>query len=130
MTLLSSSDTAPSAPLSYTISISNQGVISASQVSLEHPIPAEIVNTNWQASPDTVILESGTRYTWLIDHLAVGESYTFTVTGQYDTALIAGTVLLLSTAASTATAEVNPDNNQASIQLGEWQYIYLPLIVR
>jgi uncharacterized repeat protein (TIGR01451 family) len=130
MALLSSSDTAPSASLSYTISIINQGSISASQVRLADPIPVEIVNTTWQASPDSATLESGTRYTWLIDHLAVKERYTFTVTGQYDAALVPGTPLLLSTSASTSTPEINPENNQAFILLGDWKCVYLPLILR
>jgi len=118
MDLLSSADTAPGAALTYTISLSNQGLIAASLVSLENPLPAEIVNADWQASPGTVGLESGSRYTWEIDPLAVGETFTFTITGQYDAALTPGTPLLVT------------DNNQAIIRLGEWKYLYLPIVAR
>jgi uncharacterized repeat protein (TIGR01451 family) len=130
MDMQGSTDTAPGAPLTYTITLSNQGLIAADQVSLANPLPVEIINTNWQASPNTVALQSGTRYTWEIDHLSVGESYTFTVTGQYSPALTASTPLLLIASASTITPEITVGNNQALLRLGEWQDISLPIIVR
>jgi len=130
MALLSSADTVPGAPLTYTISISNQGLITASQVRLENPLPAEIENTNWQAFPGTVSLEAGSRFTWEIDQLSVGETYTFTVTGQYSSSLTPGTPLLLSATASTTTPEADPDNNHVVIRLGDWKYGYLPIVAR
>ncbi len=128
--LLSSADTAPGAPLTYTISLSNLGQIDASQVRLENPIPAEIVNADWQASPDTVDLETGSRYTWEIEQLAIGETYTFTITGQYNAELVPGTPLLVTASAATTSPEVDPNNNAVRILLGDWKYLYLPTVAR
>jgi uncharacterized repeat protein (TIGR01451 family) len=130
MDLQGSTDTAPGAPLTYTITLSNQGKIAATQVSVTNPLPAEIINTSWEASPNTVVLQSGTRYTWEIDHLAVGENYTFTVTGQYSSGLAAGTPLLLIASASTITPEITSGNNQALLRLGDWQDVFLPIVAR
>ena len=130
MDIQGSTDTVPGAPLTYTITLSNQGLIAADQVNLVNTLPVEIINTSWQASPNTVALQSGTRYTWELDHLSVGESYTFTVTGQYSPALAAGTPLLLIASASTITPEIISGNNQILLRLGEWQDVFLPIIAR
>ena len=130
MNLLSSPESAPNAPLSYTISVANHGLIDADAVRLENPLPTQIVNTSWQASPGTVSLEAGSRYNWEIDQLAVGETYTFTVTGQFSADLVPGMPLLLSAFASTTSHEVDLGNNQARIYLGEWQHFYLPILAR
>jgi uncharacterized repeat protein (TIGR01451 family) len=128
--LMGSLDTIPSAPITYTITISNQGIISATPVTLENPIPTEIISTTWLASPDTVTLVSGSRYTWEIDNLAPGEVYAITIFGQYTNALIAGTPLALLVQASTPSPEVNPDNNREILLLGSWDMIYLPMVQR
>jgi len=128
--LLGTADTAPSAPLTYTITISNLGIITASPVTLAHPIPAEIVDTSWQASAGVVTVEAGTRYTWEIEALAAGEAIVFTVAGHYVDALEAGAPLLLTVEATTPSPEVEPGNNRDWLFLGEWQPVYLPLIRR
>lgn len=130
MALLSSDDTIPGAPVTYTITLRNDGILDAEEIVLENPIPTEIVNTNWQANPGSTTLVVSTRYTWEIDHLAVGEAYTFTVTGQFSVGLVPGTPLLLRLTTSTISPEANLVNNRAIIHLGDWYHIYLPLAVR
>jgi len=128
--LLSAADTLPGDPLTYTITVANQGVITASQVILEHPIPEEIENTSWQVSAGSVMLQSGTRYTWEIDALVPGEFYTFTVFGQYSSTLPAGTPLLVTAEASTPSPDVNLRNNWDVLLLGDWEQTFLPIISR
>jgi uncharacterized repeat protein (TIGR01451 family) len=130
MDLLSSMETAPGAPLTYTISISNQGLTAASQVRLENPLPVEIINSNWESSPGSVDLETGSRYTWEIDQLAIGETYTFTVTGRYSETLIPDMPVMLTAMVSTATPETDLLNNQGVILLGAWKSMYLPVVAR
>jgi len=130
MALVGSDDTAPGAPVTYTITITNQGILAASNVTLVNTIPAEIVTTAWQANPGTVTLQSGTRYTWQIASLPIGGAYTFTITGQYTDTLTAGTPLSVKAQASTASPDANLANNQASLLLGDWIFVYLPVIRR
>jgi uncharacterized repeat protein (TIGR01451 family) len=130
MALLSSADAVPGAPITYTITLANQGVLAASNVTLANPIPAQIINTAWQSTPGTATLQSGTRYTWQITNLPVGAAYTFTVSGQYDPAITPGMPLTLTATASTSSPEANPINNTAILRLGNWKLIYLPLIRR
>ncbi len=130
MALHSSADTFPGGPVTYTITLRNDGILDAEGLTLENLLPAEITNTSWQVIPNTVTWMVGSRYIWEIDRLNVGESYTFIITGQFSAMLSPGTTLLLSATASTTSPEVNPENNRAVIRLGEWQYIYFPVIVR
>jgi uncharacterized repeat protein (TIGR01451 family) len=123
-------ETAPGAPLTYTISISNQGLTAASQVRLENPLPVEIINSNWESSPGSVDLETGSRYTWEIDQLAIGETYTFTVTGRYSETLIPDKPVMLTAMVSTATPETDLLNNRGVILLGAWKSMYLPVVAR
>jgi uncharacterized repeat protein (TIGR01451 family) len=130
MNLLSSEGTIPGNPVTYTISIQNQGAIMASNVRLENPIPVEIVDTNWTASPNTASLVGETRYTWELGDLALGETYTFTVTGRYDASLVANTPLAIRAETSATTPEFILGNNQSIIFVGDFDVIYLPLTLR
>jgi uncharacterized repeat protein (TIGR01451 family) len=130
MALLSPADTAPGAPITYTITVTNQGILDASNVIVSNSLPTQIINTNWQAVPGTVTLQDGTRYTWQIATLPVGASFTFTVGGTYANDLAVDTPLLINGTASTSSPEVDPGNNQASLRLGVWKMAYLPLVVR
>ncbi|MFZ6028726.1 MAG: hypothetical protein ACOYYS_13505 [Chloroflexota bacterium] len=130
MVLIGSDETLPGAPVTYTITIENQGILDASSVTLVNTIPAQIVNTDWEASPGTVTLQSGTRYTWQIASLPVGATYTFTVSGEYAETMPAGTPLHITASASTTSPEANPTNNHASLFVGNWNWTYLPLIIR
>jgi uncharacterized repeat protein (TIGR01451 family) len=128
--LLSSADTLPDEPVTYTISLANQGLIPAISVVLESPLPAEIVDTNWETSSGTVTLVGGTRYTWEIGDLPVGDMVTLTVTGRYDSALVAGTPLVLKSVATTTTPEFILGNNQALIFVGDFEVVCMPVIYR
>ncbi len=130
MALISAPDALPGAPVTYTITLVNQGILAASNVTLANPIPAQIVNTAWQSTPNSATLQTGTRYTFQIANLPVGASYTFTISGAFAGDLTPGTPLQITASASTTSPEANPANNQASLQVGEWQVIYLPVIRR
>lgn len=130
MTLIGDNESIPGAPVSYTISIKNQGILDASNVILVNTIPSEIVDTSWQANPSTVSLQGGTRYTWQIANLAIDEVYTFNINGRFANTLTEGTTLVITAQASTSSPESNQANNQASLAFGNWKMVYLPLLNR
>lgn len=130
MNLTSSADTAPGAPISYTITLQNLGSTAANGITLENPLPAEIINTSWQIDSGQVNLQSGTRYTWQITNLPIGGKIIFTIQGEFSSDLVQGTPLLVSATADTTTPEGNTGNNSASLLLGEWKLSFLPLVRR
>ncbi|HNT23910.1 MAG TPA: hypothetical protein PKM21_06075 [Anaerolineales bacterium] len=130
MELIGSAETAPGAPLTYTITLVNQGAADAANISLENLIPAEIVNTSWTVDPGMVTLQDGTRYAWLIANLPAGGMLVFTLQGQYASHVTAGMPLWVSAAASTASPESDLNNNAAGLHLGAWRFLYLPLVGR
>jgi uncharacterized repeat protein (TIGR01451 family) len=130
MALLSSADTVPGEPVTYTITLRNDGILDAEDVTLVNDIPSEIISTSWQANPGTATLVDETRYTWEIASLPVGAAYTFTVSGEYDSGITPGIPLQVTATASTTSPEADPNNNQDSLLLGDWKLVYLPLISR
>ncbi len=130
MSLVSSADTMPGALISYTIMLENRGSTAASSITLENPIPAEIINTNWQVDSGQVNLLSGTRYIWQVAILPAGGKIIFTIQGEYASDLVQGTPLLIGASASTTTPEGNMGNNTGSLLLGEWELSFLPLVKR
>jgi parallel beta-helix repeat protein len=132
MEALSGSDTFPGAPLTYTLTITNQGTQEAGGVVLTHTLPAEIVDTVWAASPSlaSAALQPGSRYVWSLPDLSPGAGGVFTLTGRYTDTLEAGDYLTLEARASTADPEVSTRNNAAQLVLGTWKAVYLPLVVK
>jgi parallel beta-helix repeat protein len=128
MTLIGTPDTSPGAPLTYTLTIENEGWLGATEIVLTHPIIDEIVNTSWEASVGGVSLQAGTRYTWNLPDLAPGKGLTITVSGTYANTIQPGETLLLGAEVTTATPDMQLSNNQAWLRLGVWHPIYLSLI--
>lgn len=130
MALVSGQNTAPGAPVEYTLTVHNQGTLAAGQVTLTHLVPAQIVNTTWQAVPGTVTLQGGSRYVWNIATIPSGGTYTFTLAGEYEDALLAGTPLALVAEATTQTPEVNLADNKDMLWVGNPSRVCLPLVRR
>jgi hypothetical protein len=131
MALSGEPDTIPGASLTYMLTLGNQGGIAAAGVVLTHLIPAQIIDTTWDASPGcTLTLESGTRFVWDLASLPAGASCIITVQGEYASDLTPGVPLLLAASAATTSPEVDPGDNQAVLLLGTWLKVYLPLVSR
>jgi uncharacterized repeat protein (TIGR01451 family) len=128
MLAVGSTDTAPSAPVSYTLAVSNQGTGPASGIVLTNLVPAAISDSSWQASIGGVSVRNGSRYVWDLPDLATGEAITITVSGKYVGSLNAGTPVASAAGVSAATPEVITSNNQASLLFGTWRKMYLPLV--
>ncbi len=130
MQLVSLPETTPGAPVTYTLTVANLGTAAATQVTLTNPIPAEIINTEWQASSGAVAAQSGARYVWNLPDLAAVASVTVTVTGSIAATLEAGTALALAAQATTQSPEANTANNHFLLELGRWWLLYLPFTRR
>mgnify|MGYP001765396517 CR=1 FL=1 len=130
LTLLSSAETTPGAPVTYTISLENLGALDASSILLDNSIPEEIVNTSWEADTPGLTLQAGTRYTWEIDSLPAGGRVVISLYGEYAADLTPGTAVLIIATTSTPTPESNPYNNSDMLHLGRWMELFLPILVR
>lgn len=132
MAVLAGGDPAAGAPVTYTITLKNQGGLAASDITLTNSIPAQIEKTTWSAEGGSPVLQGGAPYpyTWQIASLANGSSLTITVSGTYVGSLPAGAMFSITADASMAAAEVDEGNNHAALFLGDWLRLYFPLVVQ
>jgi parallel beta-helix repeat protein len=128
MAVLGSADTSPGAPLTYTLTVENSGLIPATSIVLTHPVLDEILNTGWEASVGLVTQQPGSRYIWNLPDISPGGRLTITVTGTYADTIQTGVPLILEAEVTTATPDMQATNNQAWLWLGTWRPVYLPLI--
>lgn len=128
MTVLTGADPVPGAPITYTLTLQNQGGLAASNITLVNAIPAQIENTSWAADAGSPVLQGGTHYTWQIASLASGSSLTITVSGSYADVMPAGAMLSITADASMDATEVDEGNNHAALFLGDWLRLYFPLV--
>jgi uncharacterized repeat protein (TIGR01451 family) len=129
MNVVGSSDTIPGAPITYTLTVLNQGLATASQNVLTQTVPKEIIATTWQASAGGVAAQPGTRYVWNLPDLSGGAWVTITVSGTFTDTLTPGLALALIGQVTTPSLEASTTNNQDLVQLGVWRTVYLPVIV-
>jgi uncharacterized repeat protein (TIGR01451 family) len=129
MNVVGSTDTIPAAPITYTLTVLNQGIATASQIVLTQTVPEEIIDTAWQASAGGVAAQPGIRYVWNLPDLSGGASVTITVTGTFTDTLTPGLALPLFGQVTTSSPEASTANNQDHLQLGVWRTVYLPIIV-
>lgn len=129
MAAVSGADTAPGLPLTYTLTITNQGEITADQVVLTHTVPPEVVNTGWQASL-AAASRSGSGYVWDLPDLGPDTGGVITITGQYTDSLAPDTPLALFAEIKTDVVESSTANNQALLLLGDWSTLYLPILLK
>ncbi|MBN1876846.1 MAG: right-handed parallel beta-helix repeat-containing protein [Anaerolineae bacterium] len=132
MALLTTPEMAPGAPLTYTLTVANQGIYSATGVVLTHAIPSLIADTAWSVTPGLAGIQhyAGSRYSWLLPDLAPAMTGILTITGTYTHVLQTGVALALSAQISTEDQESVYTNNTARMQLGTWWQVYIPVVVR
>jgi uncharacterized repeat protein (TIGR01451 family) len=128
MAAAGSTDTIPSSPVTYTLTVKNEGTSPASGIVLTNLVPTTIDELSWQSSAAGVSARSGSHYVWDLPDLASGAELTITISGKYIDSLIAGTPVATFAEVSTATPESTKGNNQAILWYGGWQKVYLPLV--
>ena len=130
MAAITSTDTAPNGPVSYRLTVENNGAASASGIVLTHTVPTTITGTAWAASAGGVTAQPSAHYVLNLPVLAAGQTLTITVTGHYASSITTGQPIGLYAAVTTSTPEASTGNNRAALLLGNWKQIFLPLVNR
>lgn len=128
MAISGSTSSLPGAPLTYTLTVVNNGLIPAVDVVLTHTVIDEIINTSWESTPGGVTQQPGSRYIWNLPDISPGASLSITIYGSFASSVEPGTPLLLRAEVSTSTPDMHPEDNQAWLRLGTWYPVSLPLI--
>ncbi len=130
MAATGSTDTVPGGPVTYTLTVTNQGTAPAEGISLTNLVPATITGVSWDSPTVGISARVGAPYVWDVPNLAPAGSLTLTVTGHFSGTIPAGFPIGLYANVTASTPEVNPSNNNASLLLGTWLKVYLPLLHR
>ncbi len=124
-------DFAPGEPITFTLSVENQGTAAAAGVVLTDSLSPAIISATWQASPSLggAAVQTGTRYVWNLPDLPVGAAGTITLTGVLSFTPQAVLAVVNQVHISTTSVEMDYNNNSALVILGGAK-LYLPLIMR
>jgi uncharacterized repeat protein (TIGR01451 family) len=104
-------------PVKFSVSVSNQGNITASAILLSEVLPPKVSFKSGDPAPTAT---SGDTVKWQLGDIAPGASRTVAVTATLDTSLAATAsdpekLLKFKLDASTTTTEINPANNHLEI---------------
>ncbi len=132
MALGSSSAVVPATPLTYTLTVANQGTYTATAIVLTNTLPASIATPVWTASGALmgVTTRPGAPFVWDIPDLEPGATGMITVAAMYTSTVQTGQAIALRANIHTPVPEANLTNNTAWLALGEWRKVYLPLVMR
>jgi serine protease len=120
-----SSDLAPGDPITFTLTIANNGISVAASVIVTDLVPSQVLNPAF-ASSLTITQTGAPSYVWNIGTLSVGQSGVITLYGQIDPGLASG-FSFTNIATISDLQDNTPGNNSSSVIVGEHK-VYLPLI--
>ncbi|MBV7327670.1 DUF11 domain-containing protein [Chloroflexi bacterium TSY] len=106
----------PGQPITYTITFSNTGNVTARNVVLTDSVPPTISVSSVISSGVNVTQSGVSPYLWNVDELAVAETGTITLTGVVSAALTTDTTFV-NTVTITATDDLTDTNNNGSASL-------------
>jgi uncharacterized repeat protein (TIGR01451 family) len=122
------SDHAPGDPVTFTLTIANNGSGVATNVVVTDAIPSEVQALAFTST--LAITPTGAiSYVWDVEPLGIGQSGTITITGTIDPGL-AQAFSFDNTATISAAGDGTPANNTSSVTVSGNQEHYLPLILR
>jgi uncharacterized repeat protein (TIGR01451 family) len=132
MTLRASPIITPGATLTWTLTLTNAGALTATDTVLTHTLPLWLVDTAWTTSPELAgaAPHPDTRYTWDLPDLAPAVGGTLTLTARYSETARTDLALALVATVSAAGEDANPADNYVRLPLGVWRHVYLPLVIR
>ena len=122
----------PNTPLTYTLTLTNQGTYTATAVVLTHTLPALIVDPVWEASGALAgtAAQAVSSFVWDVPDLSPGAMGTITMTAAYASSLLLDQPIALVATVHTPVTEPDLTNNTAWLALGEWRKVFLPLVMR
>ncbi len=103
----------PGDTVTYTISLTNDGPLSAWNVTITETLPANFIPEDWTASNPTLTLRPGTTYIWDMPELSPGTTVTITLRGRVNPATPPGTSLINRVRVTSGTGDRNLTNNEA-----------------
>ncbi len=132
MALDGSSAVIPNTPVTYTLTVANQGTAPAAAIVLTNTLPAFIADPVWTASGALagVTTRPDVPLVWDVRALGPGSTGTITVTARYTSTVQTGQAFALTARIYTPAPEADLTNNTALLALGEWQKVYLPMVTR
>jgi len=103
--------------ITYTLTYSNSGTITATDVIITDIIPISLTNVTFVSSGALITPTAGVTYTWQVAPLATDEGGIITITGRLDPARTWGSSSQFANTATiaTATAETNLANNTGTV---------------
>jgi uncharacterized repeat protein (TIGR01451 family) len=96
----------PGGPVTYTLTFSNVGIITATNVVIADAVPISVTNTGVISSGIAITQVGGTRYVWQVGTLTQGGGGIITITGVLSQPLVAG---VFTNTARIACAEADGD---------------------
>jgi uncharacterized repeat protein (TIGR01451 family) len=121
------SEFAPGDPITFTLTIANDGDKTASNVVVADDLPNEVLSPTFHST--LVITPTGAfSYTWNVEPLSDGENGTITIGGQIDPSM-ENDFSFANTATISDPEDNTPSNNTDSATVGTFK-IYLPLVIR
>ena len=102
------------APVTYTITFSNSGQVTAIGVVITDVVPVNLTNVNYSSSGAALTARTGLTYTWDVSDLAPGTGGVLTVTGNVTTSSAVAGATFTNTVIATAIGDTTPSNNTAS----------------
>lgn len=132
MALDSSATVIPNTPLTYTLTLANQGTYTATSIVLTHTVPALILNPVWDAAGALVgaAMRPGSSFVWNVPDLPPGAEGTITLAAVYASSVLLDQPIALKATVHTPVTEADLTNNTAWLALGAWQKVLLPLVMR
>lgn len=119
-------------PLTYTLTLANQGTYTATAVVLTHTVPVLLVDPMWDAGGAlaSAVARLGSSFVWDVPDLPPDAVGTITMTTAYASSLLLDQPIALRATVYTPVTEANLANNTAWLALGEWRKVFLPLVTR
>jgi uncharacterized repeat protein (TIGR01451 family) len=107
----------PGSPLTYALTFSNIGVVTATNVLITDVVPITITNLSYTSSGVTITPVGNISYTWQVGDLNPSEGGTITITGVVSPGLAAGLTLINTATITTTTEENDTDNNSDTVEV-------------
>ncbi|MCP4985691.1 MAG: DUF11 domain-containing protein, partial [Colwellia sp.] len=107
----------PGDTITYTITFSNAGLDTATNVVITDIVPLTLTNVTPSSSGATLTPVGGQTYVWNVEDLSQNESGIITITGQISPALALGTLFTNTARITTSITDADMNNNSDSVGL-------------
>jgi uncharacterized repeat protein (TIGR01451 family) len=121
----------PGDPITFTLSIGNDGALIAEDVVVSDILPDDILAPTWVVSGSLAgtTERGGAPFVWDLPDLAPGASGVIAIYGTIDPDLAPDFIIRNSATISSSTPDTELSNNSSQVIVGQ-KFIYLPLVVK